>query len=164
MKKLLVFLALVLLLTACGRSRPTPPAPTPDATPRVLGQVDITFQVDPASGELSTSSSTLSTQATTNAFSFAPLSKGLTDKDGVRYLYGTFKVGNASSAKVDNLSFYALSTSGAIAGTAISELRDARNQAVTDPASGAEHPPDPPHGGQQRAFGRQGRRGRLPGL
>ena len=134
MKKLLVFLSLLLLLTACGRSRPTPPAPTPDASPRVLGQVDVTFQVDPASGELSTSSSHFSTQATTNAFSFAPLSKGLTDKDGVRYLYGTFKVGNTSSSRVDNLSFYALSTSGAIAGTAISELRDARNQAVTDPA------------------------------
>ena len=134
MKKLLVFLALVLLLTACGRSRPTPPAPAPDASPRVLGQVDVTFQVDPASGELSTSSSHLSTQGTTSAFSFAPLSKGLTDKDGVRYLYGTFKVGNTSNVKVDNLSFYALSTSGAIAGTAISELRDARNQAVTDPA------------------------------
>ena len=132
MKKLLVFLALILLLTACGRSRPTPPAPAPDASPRVLGQVDVTFQVDPASGELSTSSSHLSTQATTQAFSFAPLSKGLTDKDGVRYLYGTFKVGNTSSNRVNNLSFYALNTAQSIAGTAISELRDANNQAVTE--------------------------------
>ena len=132
MKKLLVFLALVLLLAACGRSRPTPPAPAPDASSRVLGQVDVTFQVDPASGELSTSSTGLSTQATTNAFSFAPLSKGLTDKDGVRYLYGTFKVGNTSSGRVNNLSFYALNTAQSIAGTAISELRDANNQAVTE--------------------------------
>ena len=134
MKKSLVFLSLVLLLVACGRSRPPQPIPTPDASPRVLGQVDVTFQVDPASGELSTSASHLAAQATTNAFSFAPLSKGLTDKDGVRYLYGTFKVGNTSNTKMNNLSFYALSTSQSIAGTAISELRDARNQAVTDPA------------------------------
>ena len=132
MKKSLVFLSLVLLLVACGRSRPPQPIPTPDASPRVLGQVDVTFQVDPASGELSTSASHLAAQATTNAFSFAPLSKGLTDKDGVRYLYGTFKVGNTSNTKMNNLSFYALSTSQSIAGTAISELRDANNQPVNE--------------------------------
>ena len=138
MKRLTFLLTLLLTLTACNQGT-TPPPPQPEVVPsRVLGQVDITFSVDPATQELTTTAlnAGLSTQGDrVNSVDAKALSKGLIDKDGTRYLYGTFEFANNSGRALDNLSLYALNTPGASAGSAVSNLRNARFDLLTDAAT-----------------------------
>ena len=135
MKRLAFLLTLLLTLTACNQGT-TPPPPQPEVVPsRVLGQVDITFSVDPATQELTTTAlnAGLFTQGDrVNNVDAKALSKGLIDKDGTRYLYGTFEFANNSGQTLDNLSLYALNTPGASAGSAVSNLRNARFDLLTD--------------------------------
>ncbi len=133
--KRLITLLLLLLLAACSRT--TPPEPTGTDTTRSsrllsTDTLEVNFQVDPTSGQLATlSTSSLSTQAVD--IDLQSSSKGLVDKDGTRYLYGTFDITNTSNETLENLSFYALSSTRTLGGTAMSNLLDANNQAVTDP-------------------------------
>ena len=74
------------------------------------------------------------------------------DKDGFRYLYGTYRVTNNGGA-LSNLSFYAMNTSGASwrhrgQGPAQRQGRDAHLHHLR-----AYHPAHAPHGGQQRYSG-----------
>ena len=133
--KRLITLLLLLLLAACNRT--TPPEPTGTDTARASRllsseALEVNFEVNPLTGQLTTlNTSSLTSQAV--SVDVQPSSKGLVDKDGTRYLYGTFDVTNTSSETFENLSFYALSTTRTLGGTALSNLLDANNQAVTDP-------------------------------
>ena len=134
MKKLVFLPILLFTLAACTQG--TKP-PQPEVS-RVLGQVDITFSVDPATQELTTTAlnAGLSTQGdAVNNVDAKALSRGLIDKDGTRYLYGTFEFANNSGRTLDNLSLYAINTPGALAGSAVGNLRNARNELLTDTAT-----------------------------
>ena len=138
MKRLSFLFVLLLTLTACNQGT-TPPPPQPEVLPsRVLGQVDITFQVNPETQELTTTAlnAGLSTQGdAVNGVDAKALSRGLIDKDGMRYLYGTFEFANNSGRALDNLSLYAINTPGALAGSAVGNLRNARNELLSDTAT-----------------------------
>ena len=136
MKKFL--LLSLLILAACNQAalpETKVDSETPEArTSRLLSDetLEVNFQVDPAKDQLATlSTSPFSTQAVD--IDLQSSSKGLVDKDGTRYLYGTFDITNTSGETLENLSFYALSTARTLGGTAMSNLLDANNQAVTDP-------------------------------
>ena len=137
MKKLLLLL-LLFTLAACNRTAPpemNADAPSETRTSRLLSDetLEVRFEVDPATGQFATlSTSSLTTQAVD--IDLQSSSKGLVDKGGTRYLYGTFDVTNTSNETLENLSFYALSTTRTLGGTALSNLLDANNRAVTGPS------------------------------
>ncbi len=134
------FLLLSLLILAACNQAALPETNVDNETPegrtnRLLSHetLEVNLQVNPKTGQLETlSTSSLGAQAA--PINLQPSSKGLVDKGGVRYLYGTFDVTNTSSETLENLSFYALSTTRTLGGTAMSNLLDANSQAVTDPA------------------------------
>ncbi len=126
--KLILFTALLFTLAACNLSGTQPPQPS---VTLLNENISILFEI----GE----NNTIETSAIPNGltsqaldFSLVGTSKGLTDKGGMRYLYGTFEVTNTSNETFDNLSFYALTTGRALGGTALGSLKNARNEAITD--------------------------------
>lgn len=123
-------LALVaLLLGACMQSPSAPPAAPPQGTSTLLGEVEVRFDQDP-NGVLQASA--LSTQgALLGDLTLRNLSKGVTDKDGTRYLYATFEVTNPQSSSLSNLTFYALNRPDALGGTAVHQLRAMNNSAIS---------------------------------
>jgi len=116
-------------LAACAQLAPPPAAP-PERPGRLLGEVEIRFEQGP-SGTLQASA--VSTQGTfVGDLTLRNLSKGLIDKDGVRYLYATFEVTNPLSTSLDNLTFYALNRPDALGGTAVHQLRAMNNSTISD--------------------------------
>ena len=131
--KFALLLTLLIALAACSRSTPQPPTNQPVDKVTLLNEdINILFQIgDDQEIKTSAAPNGLTSQAL--EFSLESTSKGLIDKAGTRYLYGTFEVKNNSSETYNNLSFYALSTTRTLGGTALSDLRNARNEAITDP-------------------------------
>ena len=116
-KKLAIVLSLLLLLAACSRSRP-PQLDTPTPAPEgatLLGQLEVTFTVDPQS--LRRSPPALFPASPHKVWSADSPPRtcptASIDKEGFRYLYGTYRVTNNGGA-LSNLSFYAMNTSDAV--------------------------------------------------
>lgn len=127
---------ILLLLTACTTITPRDALPERPNQGDLLGEVGVNFAVSPVSRTLEVSAATppLSTQGTAlSGVELRNLSKGIVDKDGVRYLYGTFEVTNTSGSALDNLTFYALNRSDGFGGTALYDLREMDGTAITDP-------------------------------
>jgi fibronectin type 3 domain-containing protein len=101
---------------------------------QLLGEIEVQFQVNASTQALSVQASSPSLSTQNTSVTLEPLTQGLVDKDGFRYLYGTFRVTNSTTEMLNNLSFYALSGTGAsatLAGTPIRNLRNADGQALT---------------------------------
>ena len=128
--KLALLAALLLALAACNRSAPQPPQ---HGVTLLNENINILFEIG-EDNEIETSATPNGLASQALDFSLVSTSKGLTDKGGTRYLYGTFEITNNADETFDNLSFYALNTGRALGGTALSSLRNARNEAITDAA------------------------------
>ena len=137
MKRTNLFFLVLLLLASCSR-QPAPQTPAPDAADavRALGDVRVTFQVE-GGAPVAELREGLETQATGLSFSPTPVSKGLVDQAGVRYLYAVFEGTNTSAEVLNNVDLFAVyvdtDNTRNLAGTAVADLRDALGVRLDDP-------------------------------
>ena len=130
MKRTNLFFLVLLLLASCSR-QPAPQTHAPDAADavRALGDVRVTFQVEGGAPLAELRQEGISPQATGLTFSPTPVSKGLVDQAGVRYLYAVFEATNTSGAALSNVDLFATyvdtDNTRNLAGTAVADLRDA---------------------------------------
>ena len=148
MKRVQLFLLLCVFALASCAKQPAPSAPpqaepvTQTPAPRALGGLSVTFQVQDGEAQADTQQlqATLqghltpqATQAPLN-FSSNPLSKGLIDKDGFRYLYAVFEAENTGTETFSNVDLFATYVpSNSLAGSAVAGLKDALGWAIADP-------------------------------
>ena len=150
MKPLRLFVSLVALLGACASVQPSVPSSVPPSAPTLLGvlRVDLSGLGDSAP-HLKTHwvnpTHRFSAQALEYvnparlAVSSGSLSFDDDEASGTRYVRAVLRLNNNTDFTLDNLTLYALSLSGTgsfdtLGGTAISNLRDAAGNSVTDPA------------------------------
>jgi hypothetical protein len=125
MMKRFLFVLLVLLLSACQTDGLDMPAASDDVT--LLGFADIRMTPDAVTSEVITS------QALVNGISFEVLGRSVIDVDGERYMTLTLEVINGSNQDLDNLSLFALARDYTVAGTALTNVRDAAGNPISNP-------------------------------
>jgi hypothetical protein len=119
-RRYLLSAVVLLLLAACSTS------PHPDALADSVA-------TDTLLGIAEVSNDAVSVQALVPGLSFAVIDRSFTDADGVRVQEVVYEIDNTSERDLSNLTLYAVATPNTLAGTNVSNLRDALGNEITDP-------------------------------
>ncbi len=112
----------LVLLASCQQPSDVPVA----SSPKFLGTATLTFGA-------SETESAIESQALVNGIRFEVLGRSVIDANGERYMTLTLEVINGSNQDLDNLSLFALARDYTVAGTALTNVRDAAGNSITNP-------------------------------
>lgn len=115
--------ALLALLVSCQQTSDTPLV---SSNPKFLGTATLTFGANETE-------STIESQTLVNGISFEVLGRSVIDANGERYTTLTLEVINGSNQDLDNLGLFALARDYTVAGTALTNVRDAAGNPITNP-------------------------------